>query len=462
MIFSDSHAHLNFPDFEGDLDSVLNRCRAANVGYVNTISTKLTEVKNLLALCDRYPNVYTSAGIHPHNAQDAQDSSVEAIVAAARGEKVVAVGETGLDFHYNFSSKDRQEEVFRNHVRGAIAVNLPLVVHTREAEELTIRILEEESAVACGGVIHCFTGTQALADWALGYGFYISFSGILTFKGAKSLHEIAKSTPLNRILIETDSPYLAPVPHRGKRNEPSYVVKIAEKIAELKGVSLEEVANTTTENYKKLFRIEQNSQEINKEILAYPIGKGLYINLTKGCTLHCEFCPKWSKPTVHNYDLTLRHNPSAQEIIQAMGDFSSYEEIVFCGYGEPTLRLDVLLQVASEVKKRGAQKVRINTDGLANLVYRKDITPRFKGLIDAISVSLNAQDEQTYNRHCQPAMKNSYSAMLDFIRVVKTHIPDVTATAVDGLQGVDIEACRQIAEEQLGVKFRRRILNNVG
>ncbi|MBF0445221.1 MAG: YchF/TatD family DNA exonuclease [Magnetococcales bacterium] len=462
MIFSDSHAHLNFSDFEEDLDSVIERCSAVNVGYVNTISTKLTEVKNLLEICDRYPNIYTSAGIHPHNAQKEEDSSVEAIVAAARGDKVVAIGETGLDFHYNLSSKECQEEVFRNHVRGAIAVNLPLIVHTREAEELTIRILEEEGAANCGGVIHCFTGTQNLADWALEFGFYLSFSGILTFKGAKDLHEVAKNSPLNRILIETDSPYLAPVPHRGKRNEPSYVVKIAEKISELKGISLEEVAHATTENYKTLFRIEQTAQETKKEILAYPIGKGLYINLTKGCTLHCEFCPKWSQPVVHDYDLTLKHNPSAQEIIQAMGDFSSYEEIVFCGYGEPTLRLEVLLQVAGEVKKRGRQKVRINTDGLANCVYRKDITPRFKGLIDAISISLNAQDEVTYNRHCQPAMKNSYPAMLEFISMVKAHVPDVTATAVDGLEGVDIEACRQIAEEKLGVKFRRRVLNLVG
>ncbi|MBF0195781.1 MAG: YchF/TatD family DNA exonuclease, partial [Magnetococcales bacterium] len=454
MIFSDSHAHLNFSDFSDDLDSVIDKCNSANVGYVNTISTKLTDVKTLLEICDRYPNIYTSAGIHPHNADKAEDSSVEAIVAAARGDKVVAIGEAGLDFHYNLSSKECQEEVFRNHVRGAIAVNLPLIVHTREAEELTIQILEEEGAVNCGGVIHCFTGTQELADWALGIGFYISFSGILTFKGAKSLHEVAKNTPLDRILIETDSPYLAPVPHRGKRNEPSYVVKIAEKIAELKGVSLEEVALATTNNYKKLFRIEQKNQETKKEILAYPIGKGLYINLTKGCTLHCEFCPKWSTPVVHDYDLTLNHNPSAQEIIDAMGDFSSYEEIVFCGYGEPTLRLEVLLQVASEVKKRGSQKVRINTDGLANRVYRKDITPRFKGLIDSISISLNAQDEAIYNRHCQPAMKNSYSAMLEFITQVKAHVPEVTATAVDGLEGVDIEACRQIAEEKLGVNFR--------
>jgi TatD DNase family protein len=462
MIFSDSHAHLTFSDFSEDLDDVMQHCSTSNIGYVNTISTKLSEVRSLLEICARFPNVYTSAGIHPHNAEDAEDASVEAIVAAARGDKVVAIGETGFDFHYNFSSHERQELVFRNHVRAAIALNLPVIVHTREAEKATIQVMEEEGAETCGGVIHCFTGSKELAQWALDLGFYISFSGILTFKSAKELHQIAASIPLDRILIETDAPYLAPVPYRGKRNEPSYVAKVAEKIAELKGISLEEVAFATTENYKKLFRIDQEHRETKPEVLAYPIGKGLYINLTRGCTLHCEFCPKWSKPIVHDYDLTLNHNPTAKEIIQAMGDFSGYEEIVFCGFGEPTLRLEVLLEVAAHVKKSGSQQVRINTDGLANLVYRRDITPRFNGLIDSISISLNAQDEATYNRHCRPAMPESYSALLDFISLVKAHVPDVVATAVDGLEGVDIEACRQIAEEKMAVKFRRRILNRVG
>ncbi len=262
--FADSHAHLTFSDFSEDLDAVMERCSAADVGYVNTISTKLAEVKSLLEICKRFPNVYTTAGIHPHNAEEAEDPSVEAIVAESRSDKVVGIGETGLDFHYNFSNPERQEMVFRNHIRAAIAVNLPLIVHTREAEELTIKILDEEGAVNCGGVIHCFTGTQKLADWAVDSGFYVSFSGILTFKNAKDLHQVAIATPLDRILIETDSPYLAPIPYRGKRNEPSYVVKIAEKIAELKGISLEEVALATTENYKKLFRIEREAKKASR------------------------------------------------------------------------------------------------------------------------------------------------------------------------------------------------------
>lgn len=463
MIFSDSHAHLTFSDFSEDLDAVLHRCQGSNIRYINTISTKLTEVEGLVDLCTRHPNIYTSAGIHPHYAGKVEDFSVEAVVHAARHPKVVAIGETGLDFHYDLSQRDIQAQVFRHHIQAAIALNLPLIVHTREAEEETQKIMEEEGADLCGGVIHCFTGSQEMADWSLEKGFLISFSGILTFKSAKSLHRIAAKVPLDRLLIETDAPYLAPVPFRGKRNEPSYVVKVAEKLAELKGLPLEEIAQATTENYRKLFRIDQQNETTHtEERLAYPIGKGLYINLTKGCTLHCTFCPKWSKPVVHDYDLTLHHNPTAEEIIRAMGDFSSYEEIVFCGYGEPTLRLEVLLQIAQEVKKRGNQKVRINTDGLANRVYRQDVTPRFKGLIDVVSVSLNAQNEAIYNRHCQPALSDSYMSVLEFIRTVKHHVPDVVATAVDGLGGVDSEACRKIAEEELGVRFRKRTLNQLG
>ncbi len=199
----------------------------------------------------------------------------------------------------------------------------------------------------------------------------------------------------------------------------------------------------------------------NKNILAYPIGSGLYLNISRGCTLHCQFCPKWTVPVVHNYDLTLDGNPSTEEVLQAIGNFSNYEEIIFCGYGEPTLRLEVLLAVAQAVKERNSLRIRINTDGLANRVYKHDVTPRFAGLIDAISISLNAQDQTTYDRHCQPQLSDAYESMLAFIKAVKKQVPEVTLTAIEGLEGVDIAACRHIAKN-LGVAFRCRYLNRVG
>ena len=198
-----------------------------------------------------------------------------------------------------------------------------------------------------------------------------------------------------------------------------------------------------------------------RPVLAYPIGDGLYLNISRGCTLHCAFCPKWTAPVVHDYDLTLEHNPRLEEVLAAMGDFSAYEEIVFCGYGEPTLRLELLLDVARVVKERTGTRVRVNTDGLANRVHRRDVTPAFAGLVDAVSISLNAQNQTVYDRHCQPELPDAYPSMLAFVAAVRRHVPEVTLTAIDGLEGVDIAACRRLAEG-MGVAFRSRHLNRVG
>ena len=461
IVLADSHAHLDFPDFSSDLEEVMYRAEQAGVVFINTISTRLTQVESLLKICDRFPHVFASVGIHPHYAGQVEDSSIEAIVTAGNHEKIVAVGETGLDFHYDLSERNRQEMVFRNHIQAAKILDLPLIIHTREAESVTRTILEKESLPPRGGVLHCFTGSQAMAEWGVDQGLYISLSGVITFKNGNTLREIARHIPLDRLLIETDAPYLSPVPYRGKRNEPAFVVQMAEILAELHGLSFEKMAAITTENYLRLFHQDKKKTSKINPILAYAIGDGLYINISRGCTLRCSFCPKWSAPIVHDYDLTLDHNPSAVEILQDMGDFSRYKEIVFCGYGEPTLRLETLLEVARAVKKRKNISIRINTDGLANRVYRTDITPRFQGLIDAVSVSLNAQDEETYNRHCLPNLRGSYSSVVDFLRAVQRYVPEVTATAIEGLEGVDIAACQTIAE-QLGVQFRKRTLNRVG
>jgi TatD family-associated radical SAM protein len=198
-----------------------------------------------------------------------------------------------------------------------------------------------------------------------------------------------------------------------------------------------------------------------QQTIAYTIGDRLYLNLTDRCTLACAFCPKYNgSHSVHDYDLTLAHRPSAGDVIAAIADPACYREVVFCGYGEPTLRLKVVLEVADYVQSRGG-KVRINTDGLANLVHKRDVLPELAGRVDALSVSLNAQSAEVYERHCRPALPGAYTALLAFLRAAPRHIPTVTATALDGLEGVDIEACRALAAE-LGVGFRRRVLGVVG
>ncbi|MBF0184646.1 MAG: YchF/TatD family DNA exonuclease [Magnetococcales bacterium] len=468
-LFADSHAHLDFPDFAADLDAVLQRAQQAGVVWISTISTRLGKVPELLAICQRFPGVAASVGIHPHYAAEEPDCSVAAIVAAGSHPAVIAVGETGLDYHYRYSPAPQQEISFRNHIQAAKILDLPIIIHSREAEADSRRIVESEGVPDKGGVIHCFTGSAEMAEWGIQQGLHISFSGVLTFKNGDPLRQIAQQLPLDRILIETDAPYLAPMPHRGQRNEPAMVVRIAETLAHLHGLSVEQMAAITTDNYLRLFRPNENNQlptaqplpSPHKPILAYPIGQGLYLNISKGCTLRCHFCPKWVAPIVHQYDLSLPRNPSAAEVLAALGDFSAYQEIVFCGYGEPTLRLPVLLEVAQAIKQQSNIPIRINTDGLANRVYRTDITPRLRGLIDAVSVSLNAQNEELYIRHSRPTIPGAYQAVKAFLLAAKAHVPSVTATAIDGLEGVDIAACEQIAQ-QLGVRFRKRILSQVG
>lgn len=200
---------------------------------------------------------------------------------------------------------------------------------------------------------------------------------------------------------------------------------------------------------------------MDNQQLSYVIGDSLYLNITDRCTLECTFCPKTQGILqVHEYDLTLDHRPSSQEIIAAIDDPAAYQEVVFCGYGEPTLRLKVLLEVAKYIKAHGG-RVRVNTDGLANLANKRNVLPELAECVDALSISLNAQNAEVYDRHCQPALAGSFEQMLDFVAEAPHYIPDVTATAIDGLEGVDIAACRELAEAR-GVKFRRRVLDEVG
>jgi TatD DNase family protein len=206
----------------------------------------------------------------------------------------------------------------------------------------------------------------------------------------------------------------------------------------------------------------QEASAHSEPVIGYTLRDSRYLNVTSRCTLRCTFCPKFNGSwTVGDYDLRLRADPSADELIAAAGDVHAWREIVFCGMGEPTLRLYTVLEVAARLRKLGAPRIRLNTDGLANLVYGRDVTPDFEGNIDALSISLNAQDEETYNRLCRPSLPGSYPAMLDFVRHARDYVPEVVLTAIDGLAGVDITACAEIAE-RLGVRFRRRVLDVVG
>ena len=250
----DSHCHLDFPDFAAELDAVVERAGTAGVGRLVTISTRVRKQPDLLAIAERFPNVFSSIGTHPHNAHEELDITVDQLVERTRHPKVVAIGEAGLDYHYDFSPRAAQEQGFRTHIAAARTTQLPLVIHSREADDDTARILEEEMGKgAFPAVLHCFTGGPDLARRAVKLGHYVSFTGILTFKNSGDLRAIAQELPMDRILVETDAPYLAPGPYRGKRNEPSYVVETAKVLAETRGVSPDEIARQTTENFFRLF-----------------------------------------------------------------------------------------------------------------------------------------------------------------------------------------------------------------
>ena len=251
-MFIDSHCHLNFPDLVKDLDAILAKMRDNSVSHALCVSVELASFPQVLDLAEKHENLYASVGVHPDYELDNEPTQAE-LVSLAKHPKVVAIGETGLDYFRLTGNLDWQRDRFRTHIRAAKECGKPLIIHTRSAAADTLRIMAEEDAGKAGGVMHCFTENLQVAEAAIELGFYISFSGILTFKNATLIKEVAKSIPLDKILIETDSPYLAPTPHRGKTNQPGFVKHVAEEIAFLRNISLDEVGNATSQNFRRLF-----------------------------------------------------------------------------------------------------------------------------------------------------------------------------------------------------------------
>jgi TatD DNase family protein len=251
-MFVDSHCHINFPELENIFDEVLENMRQNEVSHALCVSVNLEDFPQVRLLAERHDHIYASVGVHPDHESDAEPTE-ELLVELAEHPKVIAIGETGLDYFRLKGDLEWQRTRFRTHIRAARKCRKPLIVHTREAAQDTLRLMDEESAAEAGGVMHCFTESLEVARAAIEMNFYISFSGIVTFKNATSLKDVARHIPLDRILIETDSPYLAPVPYRGKLNQPAYVKHVAEEIAALRGISLEEVGRATTDNFRRLF-----------------------------------------------------------------------------------------------------------------------------------------------------------------------------------------------------------------
>jgi TatD DNase family protein len=466
MKLLDSHAHLTDEKFAPDLDAVLERAREAGVARILNAGSDLADSEKVVALAEAHDGMHAAVGIHPHEAKAADGAAFERLRELAKNAKVLAVGETGLDYHYDNSPREAQREAFRRHVRLAKDTGLPLVVHSREAEEDTLRVLDEEEGWLTGGIFHSFTGSERMARAAVENGWMVSLSGIVTFPSSDALRDVVKKLPYENLLIETDCPYLAPVPVRGKRNEPAFVVHTAEAVAQFMPLSPGDVARITLANFERLFRLSTRPEE---DTYAYPIRDSLYLNLTSRCTNECSFCVREHLDGVSGYYLWLRKEPSVQEVLGAVGDPSGYDEIVFCGFGEPTLRLDVIKAAAKELRKRGARGLRLTTNGHANLIHGRNVVPELVGVIDRVSVSLDAHDSKTYQEVCRPKFKrvDVFAEVLKFaeecVRLLPRRNrgkPKVELTAVADPR-VNVEVCKRIAEK-MGATFRARGLNVVG
>ncbi|MHB8880778.1 MAG: TatD family hydrolase [Thermodesulfovibrionales bacterium] len=450
----DTHCHLEMDEFAPDRPEVIHRAAAEGIVAMITVGSDLDNSRKALQLAADHASVYASIGVHPHAAEAFTAETAAKLREWSGHPKVVAIGETGLDYHYNRSPKEVQARVFREHLEIAKSSGLPAIIHSREAADDTMKILRESGL--SHGVLHCFSGDRKMASDAISGGLFISIAGPVTFKKSAGLKEMARLIPDDCLLIETDAPYLTPEPFRGRRNEPSFVKYTAQCIAELRGISLEDLARITTLNARRLFSIGTVPE---KAEIAYKIRNSLYLNVTNRCTNACTFCVKFQTDYVKGHRLRLDHEPSAEEVRASIGDPSAYQEVVFCGYGEPLSRFELVKDVARWIKQNNG-RVRINTNGQAALIHGRNILPELRGLVDSISISLDAQDKATYDRICRPAYENAYEAVLQFIKDAREAIPEVRVTVVD-MEGVDVQRCREIAEE-LGVLFAVRKLDVVG
>ncbi len=435
---------------------MLSRAAEAGVKGMVVVGADPVTSRQAVEIATSHPTIFCTVGIHPHDAAGVEEATFTALEELARTTpKCVAIGEIGLDFYRNRSPREDQERVFRRFLRMANELDKPVVIHDRDAHAETLAMIKEAGVTR--GVMHCFSGDLDFARQCIEQGLYLSIPGTVTYPSNEQLREVVRTIPLERLLLETDCPYLSPVPHRGKRNEPAYTRITAEKVAELRGLTVEDVGRITTMNAGRLFGIPLWDDSTK---IAYRIRNSLYLNITNRCSNHCTFCAKFDEFTVKGHNLLLDHEPVFEEVMAAIGRPEGIDEVVFCGFGESLLRLDLVKQVAQALKLRG-YKIRINSDGQANLAHGRNILPELNGLVDSISISLNAPDAVTYDRFCNtPFGEAGWQGVCDFLQEAPRYIPDVTATAVT-IPGIDIEACRSIAEG-LGVKFRVREYAEVG
>ncbi len=450
-MFIDTHAHLFYENFDDDVDEVIQRAIDAGVEYMIIPGTDLPTSRQALELARKYDNIFATAGIHPHDSAKLEKGWEKELEKLLDEPKVVAVGEIGLDYYYDFSPAETQIEVFRKQLDIAVARNLPVVIHNRDSSEDLMKIIREYKDTRLKAQFHCFAGDEQEARELISYGHLISFTGNITFKSRDKLREIVSSIDVENLMLETDSPFMTPVPHRGKRNEPAHVALVAKQLSEIYHLSVEDIARTTSYNVFRLFGIGSNP-ELKK---TYKIRNSLYVNVTNRCNADCVFCDRKGEANIKGYNLKMskKEEPSAQEYISEIKDPTQYDEIVFCGYGEPTIRWEVVKEVAQWVKENGG-KTRMNTNGHGNVINKRDITPDLENLLDTVSVSLNSVSPKQYSELMQ-LPEHYHQDMIDFAKSASKYTNVVMS--IVGMDNIDTEKAKKFVSEDLGLEFRERV-----
>ncbi len=458
MNLVDTHCHLTHPDYKDDLKDVLKRAKEKGVSRIIVPGTNIEDSIKAVQLALKNSMIFAAVGIHPHEA----DSSGKKVIddlreIALKSDKVVAIGEIGLDLYRNYSTLINQQKLLTESLNIASLLDLPVILHNRSADKKLVRILEKFAARSLKGVCHCFSSDKALVNELLEMGLYISFAGNITFQKAGELRSVIKYVPPEKLLLETDGPYISPEPLRGKRNEPANIVRLLDVYSEVYGLSREDLARITTHNANELFSLGIAEEPA----IVYPIRDSLYINITNRCTNRCVFCTRKYSNFVKGHNLKLKTEPTAREIISELKDLSKYKEIVFCGFGEPTLRLETVIKVASFAKKKKCG-VRLTTNGQGNLINAFSVAESLKGVIDKVSVSLNAFGEKEYDKLCNPCFGGAARrGISNFIKECVMHGIEVEVTCLDVIGENGIRECRTEAANA-GAKFRLRHLNRVG
>ncbi len=449
----DSHCHLHFHHFDEDLSQVIKNSKEAGISHIMIPSIDLDTAEIAAEIAEKY-NLYAAAAFHPEHLPQKSESEMEwkKLRHILLKPEVIAIGETGLDYFHKTFDPEYQRYWFEKHIKFAEATGYPLIVHSRGAEPEVLKELPE--SVSFPVILHCWGGDESLTDIAVARGFYIGVDGPLTYKKNKKYRELIKRIPRNRLLVETDSPFLPPEPYRGKRNEPAYTSYIIRMVRELWGenLSIENTSFTLWQNAMRAYRLHPDNRRTD---IVYQYGKLLYVNLTSRCQNDCSFCIRQFEDGLGGYFLTHETDPSEELVLSSIMAFpiEDFEEVVFCGFGEPTSKVDLLMKSAELVQASGV-KTRLNTNGLCTAFLNDFQVKNLLSCFDSVSISLNASGAKQYNRICSPSIDGSWEHLMRFIKLVKSTGITAKVSAVNN-SGADLQRVKALAERlQMPLRIR--------